>query len=633
MNDTARRVWVLRLGMVLLIAAVGVPCSAAARDPARAARKAGRLIVRERAGLTADAMHDVLRRTGARRVGALDAVGAAVVEAPERELATVERSLRRSGLFSSVERDYLVQVAEEPNDTYYGVQWGLGRIAAPDAWDLSSGDGVIVAVIDTGIEAGHPDLQGAALPGYDFVNGDDDPADDHGHGTRMSGIIVAQRDNGIGIAGAAPGATLLPVKVLDWEGHGTYSDVANGITYAVDQGARVLNLSLVGTVASDILQAAVTYATAKGAIVVAAAGNYGSSAPAFPAAADGAIAVSAIDESDAHPAFSNYGPWIALSAPGVDIATTSLDGGYDTSTGTSPAAAFGSAVFALLLADEPTLSRGAAIERVRKGTVDIGKSGWDRFFGWGRADAYGALVPGQHGGTAPDESGPDVGILSPAVGSLMSGMVPVDVAANDDVAVARVELFVDDRWYATATTPPYRFVVDASRFAPGQHTLRAYAYDMNENEGRTRGHKILLTSGTGLLVGRAVARASKVTISADFALPAASVFDPARDSLAITLTSEDGTVLAATALAGSLIGNSTGRMKGTVAPIVPSSGSVRLSAKGGSEQAIYSLKVKATQLEGMDRLDALMNLSVRVGDVQLSQSLSFREKGTTLLYP
>ena len=596
-------------------------------------RRAGRLIVRERAGLELDALHAALQHNGAGRVGSVGVLGATVIEAPDGELGEIEAALRRSGLFKSVERDYLVHIAEDPTDPYFSAQWGLARIAAPAAWDLSAGAGVIVAVVDTGIEAGHPDLRGQVLPGYDFVNDDDDPQDDHGHGTRMSGIIAAHRDNAEGGAGVAPAAMLLPVKVLDADGSGAYSAVASGILYAVDHGARVLNLSLAGPVKSDLLEAAVNYATAHDVVVVAAAGNEGSSLPDYPAATSGAVAVSAIDDSDAHPAFSNYGAWISFAAPGVDIVTTSLNGSYGSSSGTSPAAAFGSGVFALLFAADPTLTRSAAIDRVQRGAVDLGNRGWDRFFGAGRADAYAALVPGQSGAPAPDTAAPDVAILSPTAGSLMSGMVPVDVAASDDVAVARVELFVDNRSYATATAPPYQFVVDAARFVPGRHKLRAYAYDSSDNIGRTTSRRISFTPGTGLLVGHAVASATKVTINAAFALPEGTAFDPSRDSLIITLSSAGGTVLAATAQAGTLGGSSAARMKGTIAPAVPTAGSIRMIGRRSGTQPLYSLKIKATHLGRMISLQSLMNLTLQVGDVQLSQSLTFRPKAASLIYP
>jgi hypothetical protein len=604
-----------------------------AREIAPRTRVPGRLVVRQRAGLSDDALVATLQRHGARRVGVVASMNAAVVEAPDSDLAAIEAALRRSGAFKSVERDYVAAIAEEPGDPYYAAQWGLPRVAAPAAWEVSSGAGVVVAVLDTGIDAGHPDLQGEMAAGYDFVNDDDDPADDHGHGTRMGGIIVAQHDNGEGVAGVAPSAVLMPVKVLDDNGLGAYSAVASGITYAVDHGARVINLSLVGPVASDLLQAAIDYATARDVVVVAAAGNDGSGVPTYPAAAAGVVAVSAIDERDARPSFSNYGAWIGFAAPGVDIVTTSLGGGYASSVGTSPAAAFGSGIFALLFAADPTLSRGDAIARVYGGTVDLGRSGWDPYFGWGRADAYAALVPGQHRAVPPDSDAPQVAILSPVRDSLTFGMVPVDVAASDDVGVSRVELFIDNRWFATDTAPPYQFAVDAAGFAPGRHRLRAYAYDSSGHIGQTKNQRVWFTPGTGVLVERATVKATSVAISATFALPDGSAFDASRDSLAIRLSSATGMVLDVTAQPGTLSGGRGGGMKGTLAAAVPASGSVRVGAKQRDDASIYTVKLKATHLSGTPILQSPMTLTVEVGSTRLSQSLPLRARATALIYP
>jgi subtilisin family serine protease len=626
-----------RLRHALLIALVPISAAHAsptlARDLIRRPRLPGRLIVRERAGLSDDALRDTLHRNGARCVGVIGAMDAAVIEVSDAELPWIEAALRRSGAFKSVERDYVARIAEAPNDRYYAAQWGLPRVAAPAAWEVASGAGVVVAVLDTGIEASHPDLQGERLAGYDFVNDDDDPSDDHGHGTRMSGIIAAQRDNGEGVVGVAPAAVLMPVKVLDQDGLGAYSAVANGITYAVDHGARVLNLSLVGPVASDVLQAAIDYATAHDVVVVAAAGNDGSSVPTYPAAAAGVVAVSAIDARDVRPSFSNYGAWIGFAAPGVDIVTTSLDGGYASSVGTSPAAAFGSGIFALLFSADPTLRRSDAIERVQRGAVDLGRTGWDQYYGWGRADAYAALVPGQHRAVPPDSAAPEVAIVSPVKDSLTYGMVPVDVAASDDVGVTRVELFIDNHWFATATAAPYQFVVDATRFAPGRHRLRAYAYDSSGHVGQTKSQRVWFTPGTGLLVERATVKATSVTISAAFALPSGSAFDPGRDSLAISLSSASGMVLDVSAEAGELSSSHSGTMKATLAPVVPASGSVRMGAKRRGDASIYTVKLKAAHLSGMPSLQSLMTLTVQVGSMRLSQSLPLRARATALIYP
>lgn len=606
--------------------------SAAPAVSARAERLAGRLVVRERAGLSARALDRTLRAAGVQRVGRVAELDASVIEADDTQLAAIEATLRRSGVFRSVERDYVAH-ATELNDLYFQAQWGLGRIGAPASWTLSSGAGVTVAVLDSGVEFSHPDLSGHLLPGYDFINDDADAADDNGHGTRMTGIIAATQNNAIGISGVAPQAQILPVKVLDAEGNGPYSAVASGITYAVDRGARVLNLSLAGAAPSSVLQAAIDYATANDVVLVAASGNAGNDVATYPAAASGAVAVGAITASDARASFSNYGAWLSLAAPGDGIVTTTLGGLYGGSSGTSPAAAFGSGVFALLFGAHPTMSRSEAIARVEAGTVDLGSSGWDPYFGHGRVDAYGALVPGQHGGPKPDAADPEISIVSPSKDSLVSGLVPIDVAASDDVAIARVDLFVDNRYVATATTPPYGFVLDAADFGQGPHKLRAYAYDTSGNSTKTRNHKLSFTSGVGLLVSTAKARSASLSVNAKFALPAGSSFDPAVDPVTVSVTSALGTVLSATIEAGELIASGSGKMQGTVRANVPDVGSVRITAKASAKQAIYSFKLKASNLSGMTALASQMNLAIQVGDAQLSQSLPFRVKGSTLVYP
>lgn len=633
MMDGHRCRYGLPLPWLLLLLAVGVPCVTAAPAAARPERVPGRLVLRERGGLGADALARALVQVGARRVESVAGVDGTVVEADEASMVGIESALRRSGLFSSVERDHLAEIAEAPNDPYYPAQWGLPRSGVPAAWGLSSGAGVTVAVVDTGVDASHPDLQGQVLIGYDFLNDDADPSDDNGHGTRMSGIIGAVRDNAEGGSGVAPAATILSVKALDAQGYGPYSAVANGIVYAVDHGARVVNLSLVGTAPSSILQAAVDYAAAQDVVVVAAAGNYGTDVPGYPAASTGAVAIAAVSDGDAHPSFSNYGAWISVAAPGVDVLTTTLDAGYSASSGTSPAAAFASGVFALLRAANPALSRGEAISRVQNGAVDLGTAGWDPYFGWGRVDAYAALVPGQRGAPPPDATAPTISILSPMKGSLLSGMVPIDIAANDNIAIGRVELFVDNRWYATVTTPPYSFVIDATALPAGNHKLRAYAYDTSNNMAKTKTLKVSFTPGTGLLVTRSLVKPSSVSVTADFALPAGVDFDPATDDVSVILTSASGTILSATARAGSLDVSSSGKMQGTIAPSVPTAGSVRLTTKSSGAQPTYALKIRALNLSGMDALDPLMSLGVNVGGVQLSQSLPCRSKGTALLYP
>jgi thermitase len=158
------------------------------------------------------------------------------------------------------------------------------RIRAPEGWDVTTGSpAVVVAVVDSGISLTHPEFAGRLLPGYDFVNEDNDPTDDHGHGTHVAGILAAAMNNGLGSTGIAPGVSLLPVKVLNASNFGTWADIADGITYAADRGAQIINLSLGGPVYSQALANAIAYAAGRGAIIVTAAGNAFNSNPFYPA--------------------------------------------------------------------------------------------------------------------------------------------------------------------------------------------------------------------------------------------------------------------------------------------------------------------------------------------------------------
>ncbi len=213
-----------------------------------------------------------------------------------------------------------------PNDPKYGEQWHLTRVGAERAWNVSCGTGVTVAVIDTGVACydDGPFMKGTDLAGtrcvsgYNFVDKNDRAADDHGHGTHVAGTIAQTTNNGLGVAGLAYCAKIMPVKVLSAGGFGSTADVAEGIRFAADHGAQVINLSLGGPIKSKILEDAVTHAHAKGALVVAAAGNSGR-AVGYPAAYPSVLAVSATDKNDKIAWFSSRGPEVGIGAPGVAV--------------------------------------------------------------------------------------------------------------------------------------------------------------------------------------------------------------------------------------------------------------------------------------------------------------------------
>lgn len=284
------------------------------------------------------------------------------------------------------------------NDPLSTFQYGLAKINAYAAWDITTGsDSAVVAVVDSGVNASHPDLAGRVLPGYDFANDDADANDDVFHGTQVAGIIGASGDNGEGVAGMCWRCRILPVKVLDRKGRGSDDAVAQGIRWAADQGARVINMSLGGAEDSRVLHDAVKYATSKNALVVAAAGNEADEGNPvdYPAAYDEVIAVGATDENDQHAYFSQVHPYVDVSAPGWNIASTGNQenlSAYGADSGTSFAAPYVAGLAGLLLSVNPNLDVGALKSLIVNNADDLGQPGADWEFGAGRINAGRALA-------------------------------------------------------------------------------------------------------------------------------------------------------------------------------------------------------------------------------------------------
>lgn len=269
---------------------------------------------------------------------------------------TAAQALPPSSVVALSEPDYYVTAlySAQPPDPFFQYQWALPYVNAPQAWPRLPDplDMVTVAVIDSGICPGHIELQGRILPGWDFVAGDDVPRDPNGHGCAVAGVIAANH-NSAGIVGIAPNSMIMPVRVLDETGSGSYSNVAAGLVWAADNGAQIANLSLGGPSPSTVLQLAVEYAQARGVLVVAAAGNEGTNTVLYPAAYPGVIAVGAVNENGQPASFSNRGTParpLDIWAPGVDILTLHTGGGYMFVDGTSLASPYVAGAFALEMA-------------------------------------------------------------------------------------------------------------------------------------------------------------------------------------------------------------------------------------------------------------------------------------------
>lgn len=286
------------------------------------------------------------------------------------------------------EPDYTFKASYTPNDPFFPYQYGPQKVQAPDAWDVTTSNGNIkIAIVDTGIQLNHPELSIKLWPGYNFVDGNLVPNDGNGHGTHVAGIAAALTENGLGIAGMAPSASIIPVRALDNSGNGLLSNIANAITYSTNAGAKVINLSLGSTQSSITLENAVNYAWSQGVVVIAAAGNEASSTPTYPAAYQNVIAVASTDSNDQKSDFSNFGTWVDVAAPGSTILSTYIGSYYAYLSGTSMAAPHVSGLAALLAAQGKT---NLQIRNTIQSTCDV-VPGTGLYWTYGRINANRAV--------------------------------------------------------------------------------------------------------------------------------------------------------------------------------------------------------------------------------------------------
>ncbi len=345
---------------------------------------------------------------------------------PKSQVDTLLRRLNAWPGVEYAEEKGTMALFSAPDDPLYIYQWNFEQVRAAEAWSLSTGKGVVVAVIDTGIayeDPEHPkrgllipDLNGTRLVrGYDFVDDDPFPFDGHGHGTHVAGTIAQSTHNGYGVAGLAFNAALMPLRVLNNQGYGNTADIAEAIRFAADNGAQVINLSLGGPTPSRELDAAIRYAHARGVVIIAAAGNNGSRRPSYPAASPHVIAVAATQFDRSTTFYSNYGPHISLAAPGGNTQVDQNDDGrpdgilqetlrpnpdgsfqpvFASYMGTSMAAPHVAAAAAMLIANG--ISNPDQVRHILESTAaDAGESGWDERFGHGILDIHAALTHSQ----------------------------------------------------------------------------------------------------------------------------------------------------------------------------------------------------------------------------------------------
>ncbi len=427
---------------------------------------------------------------------------------------------RRDVVFA--EPNFIARALFTPNDPYFGLQWhfdnpAYGGIHTKVAWDTGSGSGVTVAIVDTGIAYENytnpangkeyykaPDLSSTCfVAGYDYIENDPHPNDDNSHGTHVAGTVAQSTNNSVGVAGVAFSSCLMPVKVLNQNGAGTYAQVVAGIRFAADNGAKVINLSLGGASPSQTLEDAVAYAYGKGVTVVAAAGNDGTNQVSYPAAYDAyVIAVGATRFDETLSYYSSFGSSLDIVAPGGDTSVDQNDDGYADGVlqntfnpntksrgsfgywffqGTSMAAPHAAGVAALVIGNGNATTPDEVRSALQETADDLGVSGRDNIYGWGLINALAALSwsagPPPPPPPPPTDNPPSVSITLPLAGAEVSGVITGAANASDYNGVAAVDFLLDNAVLASDAAAPFETPWDTTLASEGSHALTAVAYD------------------------------------------------------------------------------------------------------------------------------------------------------------
>jgi len=442
----------------------------------------GRLLVKFKSQIDSVHAQQVIAALGARHETEIQGAGVHVVALPDQASEKAfARAFQSRPEVEFAELDALLSPQQvDPNDPLYPA-WYLQKIDAANAWTTTTGSSnVTIAVLDTGIDSAHPDLAAKLVAGRNIYDNNDDTRDVFGHGTPVAGIAGASSNNGIGVASVAWGCGIMPVRISDLSGMAPASAIASGLSWAADHGARVANVSYYVTGVKTISSAA-KYFQSKGGVVVAAAGNFGTTEtvqddPYI-------LTIGATDPDDVIYYYSNRGNNLDLVAPGNNT-TTLLGGLYGAGGGTSFAAPVVAGVAALMFSINPSLTPAQVVNLLKQNADDLGPAGWDITYGSGRVNAARAVgAAAALKGTA-DTLAPSIAITSPSVGQQLTGpSTTVQVAVSDNVGVVKTELYVDGVLTSTSTSQPFNVKWSSRKAAAGAHQLQCKAYDAAGNAG------------------------------------------------------------------------------------------------------------------------------------------------------
>lgn len=466
-------------GLAIAGGTLSIPSVATGAAPDQDSYARGRILVMPRPGLSDAEFGKILGVHGgkARKLGG---TGVYIVDLPgSASEKAIAHMLAAHPQLKFAELDRRVAPSFAANDPYLGSEWHIAQIGASTAWNIATGTGVTIAILDSGVDGTHPDLAAQMATGWNFYDNNSNTADVYGHGTVVAGGAAAQSNNGLGVASVAGSAKIMPIRVTDTTGYGYWSLVAQGLTYAADHGARVANVSFDGVAGSSTVQAAAQYMKGKGGLVVVAAGNSGINEN-IPQSTT-MIPVSATDSTDSVTSWSSYGSYVAMSAPGVGIWSTGMGGTYGAYSGTSISSPLVAGTVALMMSANPALANTKVESLLYSTAIDLGTPGRDIYYGYGRVNAAGAVQAAAGAVGSIDLQPPTVAIAAPFANSTVGGLVPVNVTAADNVGVSKVVLTVNGATIATDTFPPFSLSWDSKTMTNGMATLIATAYDSAGN--------------------------------------------------------------------------------------------------------------------------------------------------------
>ena len=409
------------------------------------------ILVKFKPGVTLPQAAEMHRQLGGQAKETIPGIGVQVVTVPKGQAKAKAKAYSANARVAYAEPDFLAQALGSPDDPFLTNQWGLTKVGAPQAWEVTTGGSSIdIAILDTGVDVDHPDLANKIVDNRNFTTSN--TTDDiYGHGTHVAGIAAANTNNGIGVAGLGYSCSIINVKVLGDDGMGYWSWIAQGIIWAADNGAEVINLSLGDSSNSSTVEDAINYAWYKGVVVICAAGNDGNSNPFYPAYYPNCIAVAATDASDMLSPWSNRGDWVDVGAPGDNILSTWKGNRYGSMSGTSMASPHVAGLAALVFTTVSDTNGDGKLNdevrsRIEASCDDIGVSG----IGYGRINAARAM-----GDVAPVLPGKISGRVTDANGSAISG-----VQVSDGSRTALTDALGD---YSIGNVTPSTYQVTASK--------------------------------------------------------------------------------------------------------------------------------------------------------------------------